>query len=95
MPGVAETLKGVIDEMTYGTEYKLINLLQAENTNLTHKDPDLAIDEPENRWSIPLVSYDTLTSRAKLSCNGQLSHYSWCAEIFDEFHRYKMKNSIS
>jgi hypothetical protein len=72
MPGVAETFKKVIDKMTHGTEFKLVNLLHAENANLTNKDLNTSIDKPENRWNIHLVSYDTLTSRAKPSCNGQL-----------------------
>jgi hypothetical protein len=49
MPGVAETFKTVIDEMTHGTDFKLVNLLLAENANLTHEDLNTSIDEPENR----------------------------------------------
>jgi len=64
MPGVAETFKTVIDEMTHGTDFKLVYLLHAENANLTHEDLNTSIDKPENRWNIHLVSYDTLTSRA-------------------------------
>jgi hypothetical protein len=94
MPGVAETFKSVIDEMTFGTDFKLVNLLHAENANLTHEDLNTSIDEPENRWNIHLVSYDTLTSRAKPSSNGQLSYCSWSFGIFDESHRYKTKNSV-
>jgi hypothetical protein len=94
MHGVAETFNSVIDEMSHGTNFKLINLLHAENANLTHEDLNTRIDEPEIRWNIHLVSYDTLTSRAKPSSNGQLSHCSWSFEIFDESHRYKMRNSI-
>jgi hypothetical protein len=48
MPGVAEMFKSVIDEMTYGTDFKLINFLNTENTNLTHEDLNTTIDEPEN-----------------------------------------------
>ena len=94
MPGVAETLKSVIDEMTFATDFQLINLLHAENVNLTHKDPNTSLDEPENRWNIHLVSYGTLTSRAKPSSNGQLSHCSWSFGIFDESHRYKTTNRV-
>ena len=72
MPGVAETFKGVIDEKTRGTDFKLINLLHAENANLTYKNLNASIEKPENRWNIHLVSYDTITSRAKPSSNGQL-----------------------
>jgi len=89
MPGVEETIKTVIDKMTNGTEFKLVNSLQAENANLTHEDLNTSIDEPENRQNIHLVSYDTLTSRAKPSSNGQLSYCAWSFGIFDESHRYK------
>jgi len=59
MPGVAETVMTVIDEMTHGTNFKLVNLLLAENANLTHEDLNSSIEEPENRWNIHLVSFDT------------------------------------
>jgi len=94
MPGVAETFKSVIDEMTPGTYFKLATFLHAENVNLTHKDPDSCIEEPKNRWNIHLVSYDTLTSRAKPSSNSQLSYCSWSFGIFDESLWYKTKNSV-
>jgi len=94
MPGVAETFKTVINEMTHRTDFKLVNLLHAENANLTHKDLNTSIDEPENRWNIHLVSYDTLTSRAKPASNGRLSHCVWSFGIFDKSHRYKTKNSV-
>jgi hypothetical protein len=48
MPGVAETFKSVIDEMTFATDFKLINMLNAENVNLTHDDLNTSLDEPEN-----------------------------------------------
>jgi hypothetical protein len=67
MPAVAETFKTVIDEMTHGTDFKLVNLLHPENAHLTHGDLNTSIDEPEIRWNIHLVSYETLTSRAKPS----------------------------
>jgi hypothetical protein len=94
MPGVAETFKSVIDEMTFATDFKLIYLLNAENVNLTHDDLNTSLDEPENRWNIHLVSYDTLTSRAKSSSKGQLSDCSLSFGIFDESHRYKTKHSV-
>jgi len=94
MPGVAETFKCVIDEMTPGTDFELVNLLHAENANLIHEDLNTTIDEPENRWNIHVVSQDTLTSRAKPSSNGQLSYCAWNFGIFDESHRYKTKNSL-
>jgi hypothetical protein len=48
MPGVAETFKTVIDEITLGTDLKLVNLLLAQYENLTHEDLNTSIDEPEN-----------------------------------------------
>ena len=56
MPGVAETFKTVIDEMTHGTDFELVNLLLAENANLTDEDLNTSIDEPVNRLNIHLVS---------------------------------------
>jgi len=94
MPGVAETVKTVIDEMTHGTNFKLVNWLHAKNANLTHEDQNTTTDEPENRWNIHLVSYDTLTSRAKPSSNSQLSYCAWSFGIFDESHQYMTKNSV-
>jgi len=55
IPRVAETFQSVIEKFTYGTDFKLINLLHNENLNTS-------ISEPENRWNICLVAYDTLTS---------------------------------
>jgi len=49
MPGVVETFKSVIDEMTHGTDSKLVNLLHAESVNLTHEDLNTSIDKPEDR----------------------------------------------
>jgi len=94
MPGVAETFKTVIHKMTHETDFKLVNLLHAENANVAHKNLNTSIDEPENCWNIHLVSYDTLTSRAKPSSNGRLSHCSGSFGIFDESHQYKTKNSV-
>jgi len=94
MPGVAETFMSVINKMTFATDFKLINLLHAENANVTHEDLNTSLDEPENSWYIHLVSYDTLTSRAKPTSNGQLSHCKLSFRIFDESHWYKTKNSV-
>jgi hypothetical protein len=48
MPGGAETSKTVIDEMTNGTDFELINLCHAEHANLTQKNLNTRIDKPEN-----------------------------------------------
>jgi hypothetical protein len=94
IPRVAEMFKSGIDEMTYGTNVKLINLFDMENANLTHEDLDTSIDEVDNRWNIDLGSYDTISSRVKLSSNGQLSHSSWSSGIFGESHWHMTKNSV-
>jgi len=91
---VAKTFKSVIDKMTHGTDSHLVNLLHAENATLTHEDLNTSIDEPESQSNNHLVSYDTLTSRAKPSSNSQLSYSAWSFAIFDESHRYKTKHSV-
>ena len=93
-PGVAQTFKTVINEMTHGTDFKLVNLLHAKNANFTHQDLNASIDKPKNRWNMYLVSYDTSTSRAKPSSNSRLSYFSWSFGISDESHQYKTKNSV-
>jgi hypothetical protein len=47
-PAVAEMFKSVIDEMTCGTNFSLINLLLANHAIPTTQDPNRSIDEPEN-----------------------------------------------
>jgi SNF2 family DNA or RNA helicase len=94
MPGVDDTFKSVIDMMTPGTNFKLVNLFLAENGNLTHEDVNTSTHEPESRWNIHLVSYDTLTFRSKPSFNGQLSYCAWSFGIFDKSLRYKNENSV-
>jgi hypothetical protein len=94
MPKVAQIFKTVIDEMTHRSDVKLVNLLHIETANFMHEDLNTSIDEPENRRKIHLVSYDTLTSRAKPSSNGWLSHYSWSFGSCDESYWEKTKNSV-
>ena len=94
MPGVGETFKRVIDEMTYATAFKLNNLLHAENDNLAQENPNTSLDKPHNRWNMHLVSFHTFTSRAKPSGNGQLSHCSWSFVIFQKSCRYTTKDCI-
>jgi hypothetical protein len=91
---VAETFKSVNDEMTHGTNFKVVNLFFTKNANHTHKDLNTSIDEPENQWNIHHVSYDTSTSRVKPSSNGQLSYCSWSFGTFDVSHQSMTKNSM-
>jgi hypothetical protein len=65
LPRVVESFKSFINEMTHRTDFKLINLLHAENANCTHEDLNNSIDKSENGWNIYLVSYDTIRTRAK------------------------------
>jgi hypothetical protein len=43
MPGVAETLKNIINEMTYGTEVMLVNILPVGTANLTNDNLNTSI----------------------------------------------------
>ena len=45
MLGVTENFTSVIDQMTFATDFKHINLLHAENANLTHTDLNTSLDE--------------------------------------------------
>jgi len=94
MPGGAQTFKSVNDKMTHGTDFKLLHLLQTKNANLTHENLNTIIDEPETRCNIHLVSYETISSRAKPSSNSQLSYFSWSFGIFVESHWYRTENSV-
>jgi len=94
MHRVAETFKSVINEMIYETDLKLVNLLHVENATLTHDDMNTSIDEPENRWNIHHVPYNTLTSRVNPSINGQFSYCSCRYRIFDESHRYRTTSGV-
>jgi len=92
MHEVAEILKSVIDKMTCGIYFNLVNILRAENVNLTQEYLHLCIDNLEIQWNLPVVSCDTLTSRSKPSTNGQHSYSWWSFGIFDESHRYRTKS---
>jgi len=80
--------------MTHGTDFKLVNLLHAENANLSQEELNTSLDKPENRWILHPVLYDMLTFRGKPSSNRQLSNCAWSVGIFDESHRYKTKNIV-
>lgn len=47
--GVAESSKGVIDDMTYGIDFELTNLLHVENVNPTYENLNTSMDELENQ----------------------------------------------
>jgi len=68
MPVVAATFISIIPKMTYGTNFKLLNILDVEIANLINKDLNTSIDKPENQWNIHLVCYETCTSIVKPSC---------------------------
>jgi len=48
MPGVAEMFNTVINKVTNGIDFILVNLLHTENANPTHEDLKSSIDELEN-----------------------------------------------
>jgi hypothetical protein len=48
MPSVAEMFKCVINAMSYGSDFKLINLLHTDNVNLTQKHLNDSIDVSES-----------------------------------------------
>jgi hypothetical protein len=56
-PGVELTFKSVIDETPYVTDSKLIDLLHADNANLTHKDRKTSIGYLHIRCNFHPVSY--------------------------------------
>jgi len=86
--------KSVIDEMTYGTEFKLVHLFHVDNRNLTHQDLNTSVHEPDNLWNIHLLSYNTSSSRARPSGNGQLPYCVRSFGIFVVSHQYKTMNSV-
>jgi len=77
MPGVAKALKSVIDKMTHATNFKCVHMLHTKNAYFTQYHLNTCINESENQPDLHLLLYDTLTSRAKPSSNGQHSHCSW------------------
>jgi len=75
IPRVAATFQSVINKMTFGTDFTLVNSLDAEYANLTHQELNTSIDKLQNWWNIHLEVYHTSTSRTKPSSNGQLSYF--------------------
>jgi len=94
MPGVADTIQSVIEEMIYRTDLKLVNLLNADNDILTWDDPNTSINKLETRWNIHVVSYHSLTHSGSPSRNGQLSECSRRFGIIVQSHRYMTINSV-
>ena len=94
MPRVAETLQSIIDEITYGNDFKLIKLFHMENGNHSHNDLNTSIDEPENQWNMHLGFYATWTNWAKQLSNGQHCNCARSVGTFDPCHRFKTENSV-
>jgi hypothetical protein len=46
---VAYTIKPAINQMTHRTDFQPVNLLHAENANVTHLDQNSSINKLENR----------------------------------------------
>jgi len=94
MSSVAEGLRSIINEMTYATDFKLVNMFCENNANFTRNDQYTKNTEPESRWNIHRVSYDTLTCIVRPSSNGHLLYSSWSFGVFDKSHQYKTKNTV-
>jgi len=63
MPGVAETLRTVINTMAYGIDFRVVNMLETENPIHCHQDRNSSIEQQEYRFNIQLVTHCTLLSR--------------------------------
>jgi hypothetical protein len=50
--------------MTFATDFKLINMMNAENVNLCHGNLNTSLEKPGTRRTIHLELYDSLSSRA-------------------------------
>jgi len=59
MPIVTGTIKTVINEMTHGNEFKLVNWWHTKNANLSQEGLNTSIDKLEIRWNIHLAFNDT------------------------------------
>jgi hypothetical protein len=94
MARVAETFKIVIDGMTNCTDFNLVSVLYAENTNLAHEDMNASVGELQNQWDIQRVSHNTLISSVKPSSNDQLPYFAGSFGMFDDSHLYKTTNSV-
>jgi len=46
IPGVAGPFNSVIHAMRYGTDFNLVNVLHAENVDITNEDLNASFDEP-------------------------------------------------
>ncbi|KAF8515970.1 hypothetical protein BDD12DRAFT_905249 [Trichophaea hybrida] len=93
LPGICVTFKSVIKDMSHNTDFTIIDLLDPNYYNDTNEDLNASADEPERRWNIHFISYDTFTARAKLNGQRQLTKCAWSCAIFDESYRYKGRNS--
>jgi hypothetical protein len=47
LPGICETFKSVIKDMSYNMDFTIIDLLDLNNYNLTNEDLNASADEPE------------------------------------------------
>ncbi|KAF8544412.1 hypothetical protein BDD12DRAFT_801333 [Trichophaea hybrida] len=93
LPGICKTFKSVIKDMSYNTDFTIIDLLDPNHYNLTNDDMKASTDEPEQRWNINLKSNDTLMALAKPNGQRLLTKCAWSFAIFDESHQYKGRDS--
>jgi hypothetical protein len=94
IPGEAETFNIVIDIMSYGTDFKLVNILHVDTTNHADKYLNTSINEWEIHSNIDFDIYDILRSRGKPGRNRQHSYCTRSVGIFDEFLRENTTTSV-
>ncbi|KAF8540265.1 hypothetical protein BDD12DRAFT_880836 [Trichophaea hybrida] len=59
--------------MSQNLDFTIITLWDPNHYNLTNEDLNTPADEPERRWNIHLMSYDTSTARDKPNGQRQLT----------------------
>jgi len=94
MSRVAESLRTIINTMIYWNDFKIVNMLEMENPDLSHKDVNTRVDKPEYRFNIQHVLQDSITSRVKPTSDSTHSYcvLSFCP--FDKFHPFQTKHGV-
>ena len=72
MPGVAEILKCAIHQVTYRTDFKLVNIHVVNATNITNQNLTTTNNEIEIWCNKHTASYESSSPIVKSSSNGQL-----------------------
>jgi len=95
MSGVADRFYSIINEMTYWTDFKLVNMFHGNNSNLTNNDLYPKIPQPEYQWNTDSVSYDTFTCQVKPPNIVHLLYSLYSLGMFDKSHQYKTNNTVN